>query len=438
MEIAKKLIGQRVNGKMTKWIRKVGGGYGFAEVRCENHDITVMIHSSEIRKDDVDTVTNEFNVSVSFIISHNGKGYFAKDCTVQSCESTVAKVTKENKSSANERQSHHDNNDSIFVGDRGATFDSSLGALIDVEDVNAHKAWMKFYNFIEMNHNKQYSSSSTSSLSPHSSSSSIVVYVSSMTSFKSLQKDSLQNDLFSNTSKGDTNHAKIVVENFMSAHQALLCEPPQRVLSKGLLKSAHFILMDGLASTAGQFRKSNARCGRESFIKSELVESAINDWLTAVNGDIASRSDIDPATKAAWVLFRFLKIHPFSDGNGRTGRLLANWVLRREGVPFDISFCTSPLERSQYNTACRYEDSSVLAKFISRRLTRAWHTYNLLSSRAIMSATVSSHGGDKQILNGIVELYSFGMVNTNEENVDSDSELPAKKIKLSEPSSSSS
>ena len=63
MENVKKLIGQRVNGEMTKWIRKVGGGYGFAKVKCENHDI-IVVHSSEIRNDDVDRVISEPNVSV--------------------------------------------------------------------------------------------------------------------------------------------------------------------------------------------------------------------------------------------------------------------------------------------------------------------------------------------------------------------------------------
>ena len=437
MDNTKELIGQRVHGKIIKWIRKVGRGYGFAKLKCDDDDITVIIHSSEIRKNDLHRVIHESNVNVSFIIAHNEKGYFAKDCFIQSGEQErISKVTEEH--SGNEEQcAHEENLDSIFVGDRGTIFESSLGALIDVEDSHANKSWMKFYNFMEKSHSRQNSSSS-SSIS--TSTSNIVKYISSMASLKSHQKDILQNDLFSNTSKGNTNHAKTVIENFMSAHQVLLCEAPQKVLTKGLLKSAHLILLDGLTSSAGQFRKSNARCGRESFTKPELIENAVNEWLVLVNGAVASRSDIDPATKAAWVIFRFLKIHPFSDGNGRTGRLLANWVLRREGIPFDISFCASPLERSQYTAACRYEDCSVLAKLISRRLTAAWLAYNLLSSRAIMSATVSSHGGDTQMLNGIVESYTFQRIgSTHDENeVCSDDDLPAKRLKLSAPTPPSS
>ena len=39
------------------------------------------------------------------------------------------------------------------------------------------------------------------------------------------------------------------------------------------------------------------------------------------------------ATKAH---FRFESLHPFFDGNGRTGRLLLNWQLLRAGFPLSV------------------------------------------------------------------------------------------------------
>lgn len=40
-----------------------------------------------------------------------------------------------------------------------------------------------------------------------------------------------------------------------------------------------------------------------------------------------------PEVRTAFVVAGFCRIHPFADGNGRTARLLANWDLRRAGLP---------------------------------------------------------------------------------------------------------
>ena len=39
---------------------------------------------------------------------------------------------------------------------------------------------------------------------------------------------------------------------------------------------------------------------------------------------------------AAETHFRFESLHPFFDGNGRTGRLLLNWQLLRAGFPLTV------------------------------------------------------------------------------------------------------
>ncbi len=48
------------------------------------------------------------------------------------------------------------------------------------------------------------------------------------------------------------------------------------------------------------------------------------------------QSAIHPIIQATEAHYRFVKIHPFYDGNGRTARLLMNWILLRNGYPLTV------------------------------------------------------------------------------------------------------
>lgn len=59
----------------------------------------------------------------------------------------------------------------------------------------------------------------------------------------------------------------------------------------------------------------------------EQLDELLDDLLTYVNGDAHS-----PLVQAALAHAQFETLHPFGDGNGRTGRALIHVVLRRRGL----------------------------------------------------------------------------------------------------------
>jgi Fic family protein len=59
----------------------------------------------------------------------------------------------------------------------------------------------------------------------------------------------------------------------------------------------------------------------------EFVEGLLADLCAAINAD-----ELPPLVQAALVHAQFETIHPFDDGNGRTGRALIHVVLRRRGL----------------------------------------------------------------------------------------------------------
>ena len=83
-----------------------------------------------------------------------------------------------------------------------------------------------------------------------------------------------------------------------------------------------------------------------------LIGASVDDWLERANGLVA-RSPSFPEEMAE-LHASFERIHPFLDGNGRTGRLVLNLVLVRLGYPPAIIY---KRQRSQYLTALRRADA---------------------------------------------------------------------------------
>jgi Fic/DOC family len=94
-----------------------------------------------------------------------------------------------------------------------------------------------------------------------------------------------------------------------------------------------------------------------------------------------------PVERAAELHTRFMKIHPFIDGNGRTGRLLLNFEMMKDGYPPVI---IRKEDRFAYydalDIACVSGDYSDITKLVAESLQRSLDTYlDLLGLREGMN-----------------------------------------------------
>ncbi len=105
-----------------------------------------------------------------------------------------------------------------------------------------------------------------------------------------------------------------------------------------LLREIHARLLEGtqLASTGGEVRRTQNWIGGSSYNPCsavfvppppELVHRLLEDLCTFCNQD-----SLSPLAQAAVAHAQFETIHPFADGNGRTGRALVHAILRRRGL----------------------------------------------------------------------------------------------------------
>lgn len=82
-----------------------------------------------------------------------------------------------------------------------------------------------------------------------------------------------------------------------------------------------------------------------------LIPTEMDDWIANVNRLQANPEALLEQLAAAHC--RFEQIHPFLDGNGRTGRLLLNLVLVRLGYPPTV---IRVQDREQYLRALQNTD----------------------------------------------------------------------------------
>lgn len=81
---------------------------------------------------------------------------------------------------------------------------------------------------------------------------------------------------------------------------------------------------------AGRFRTSGVRISGANFVPPNALK--IDDYITELT-DWTNTSDMNIVLKSAIFHHRFVWIHPFFNGNGRTARLLFNLLLMKEGFP---------------------------------------------------------------------------------------------------------
>jgi len=107
----------------------------------------------------------------------------------------------------------------------------------------------------------------------------------------------------------------------------------------------HATVFRGIKPDAGQWRRVNVRIASVRHVppRMEKVLALMSDWEESYAKHDMEGGEVFPL--GAWMHFEFESIHPFSDGNGRVGRLLLNLhFLKHNWPPVHIL----PPDRSRY------------------------------------------------------------------------------------------
>jgi len=146
-------------------------------------------------------------------------------------------------------------------------------------------------------------------------------------------------------------------------------------LTEEAVLQLHKLIMSNITDDAGQYRTAGVRVTGATFTPPPSIEvkpkmQELLNWLRG-NPD-----EFTPIELAAIFHHRFVQIHPFSEGNGRTARLLMNTQLMKDKYPF-IAIIPK-LDRPKYLKTLMEADlgnPSGFVNFIARCVERALDMY---------------------------------------------------------------
>ncbi len=109
----------------------------------------------------------------------------------------------------------------------------------------------------------------------------------------------------------------------------------------------------------------------------KLVYDLLIDFIEWLNVNIAV-DEIHPIQIAALAHYKFVWIHPFYDGNGRTARLLMNLILMRAGYPPIILRKEDRMQYYEYLQMANEGDVKPFIRFIAKNTQRTLSEYIVL------------------------------------------------------------
>lgn len=135
---------------------------------------------------------------------------------------------------------------------------------------------------------------------------------------------------------------------------------------------------------SGIFREHQVFVGNFVPPPASQVESLMNEFAEWLNSD-QLLSEAHPIQIAALAHYKFVYIHPFYDGNGRSSRIIMNLILMKSGYPPIIIKKEDRLDYYEYLEMANQGDVKPFIRFIARCAQRTLEAYILICNHSEIS-----------------------------------------------------
>lgn len=133
-------------------------------------------------------------------------------------------------------------------------------------------------------------------------------------------------------------------------------------INEGFILKLHAILMNSIKNDAGEYRNHAVRIVGANIPTANYLKIAV--LMKKLIGDI-NKADKDIISHTSQIHSQFEQIHPFSDGNGRIGRILIHaMLLRKKFPPAVIQQKKKRLYYKYLNISQRKNEYDLLEEFV--------------------------------------------------------------------------
>ncbi|MEL7222281.1 MAG: Fic family protein, partial [Bacteroidota bacterium] len=129
------------------------------------------------------------------------------------------------------------------------------------------------------------------------------------------------------------------------------------------------------------------------FATPEETPAKMNDLISWYKTKVEAEN-VNPILLAAEFHYRYIRIHPFDDGNGRTARILMNFILLQFGYPPVI---IKTEDKENYFAALRQADAGMLEPFVEYIAENLNHSLALMIKGAKGESIEEPDDLDKEI-----------------------------------------
>ena len=133
-----------------------------------------------------------------------------------------------------------------------------------------------------------------------------------------------------------------------------MLDKEEKITNALLLKWHKEIFGQTKLDISGKFRDYLVRVGPHLAPDWQEIHRMMEELISFIN---KNKNNLNPVELSARAHYKFEKIHPFGDGNGRIGRLLMNQILWHEGYPMLI--IEYKKRKSYYKSLNKTEDDFV-------------------------------------------------------------------------------
>lgn len=144
-------------------------------------------------------------------------------------------------------------------------------------------------------------------------------------------------------------------------------------MSENIIKQIHYLVLTDKRDDRGVYRRVPVRImgAKHEPVQPYLIEPKMEQLMV----DYANNTE-HIVTKLARFHIEFEGIHPFIDGNGRTGRLLINFEFMKEGFPpIDIKFTDRIAYYNAFDEYHNKNNLSAMEKLFARYLNERLDMY---------------------------------------------------------------